>query len=125
IRVPGFMGSLGAGVGSQESFAIVVSPEAAIVRQPVSCCKLKKTRLPWASRRCKIWWAGPGLIEPSSAFFNFLPGASSDISQGLSWRRIFANYHNGLLGHRRGRSDKRLGPQFPYGGRKDVSVGWG
>jgi hypothetical protein len=43
MRVPGCMGSLEAGVGPQESSAILVSPEAAIVRQPVSCCKFKET----------------------------------------------------------------------------------
>src|SRR5579863_7771084 len=74
MRVPGVMGSLGAGVGPQESLAIVVSPEVAIVRQAVSCCKLEEKQL--HDRPA----SGPALGAWRS-FFGFLLGASSDISQ--------------------------------------------
>jgi len=59
MRAPGFSGSLGAGAGPQESSAILVSPEAAIVRQAASCCKFEETLFLGAvrSRKNGVNWA--------------------------------------------------------------------
>src|SRR5271165_7018579 len=43
MRVPGLIGSLGAGVGPQESLAIVVPPKTGIVRQALGSCKLEQS----------------------------------------------------------------------------------
>src|ERR1700756_1407320 len=126
MRVPGLMGSLGAGGGPPESSAIVVPPEAAIVLQPVSCCKLEESQFLLAAptRQNRLNRALTCLIfEPFS--FDFHPSPSSDISQGLSRRRLLGKHHDGLLGHRWGCSDQRLGPRFPHGGRPSLSAGLG
>src|ERR1700757_3431042 len=120
------MGSLGAGVGPHESSAIVVPPEAAIVLQPVSCCKLEESQFLLAAptRQNRLNRALTCLIfEPFS--FGFHPSPSSDISQGLSRRRLLGKHHNNLLGHWRGGSDQRLGPRLPHGGRQGFPVGLG
>src|SRR5882762_7202275 len=73
MRVPGLTGSLGAGVGPQESSAMVVSPEGAIVRQPVCCCKFEARRIPKSTHGVQIGRRGvPGEQALSGFFLTFL-----------------------------------------------------
>src|ERR1700722_3062147 len=87
MRVPGVTGSLGAGAGPQESSAILVTPEAAIVRQAVSCCKFEETPFLWSvPARKNHLNRSLGVLFLEPFFFNFHPNPSSDISQWLSGR---------------------------------------